>query len=99
MDNEYVKEGYNRMMNYMREKRILTRERNFRGRLERFYNKYKDKSFLDVNEELEYLKLERYFYNEILTPNTAEEQALVNFLNVVTSVDKIENIDDSNEIE
>ena len=90
MDIDYVKEGYSLMIGYMRENKILTKERNFRRRLDTFYNKHKDDTFLDVNVELEYLKLEKYFYNNIVTPSNSNEEALTNFLNIVTSIDKVE---------
>lgn len=90
MDIEYVKEGYALMMEYMREEKILTRERKFRRKLDKIYEEYKDKDWLDVEEELEYLKLEKYFFNNIISPRNSSEEALTNFLNIITSIDKIE---------
>lgn len=90
MDISYLEEGYTLMIGYMRQNKILTKERNFRRRLDTFYNKHKDDNELGVNEELEYLKLERYFYNNIIAPSNNEEKALTNFLNILTSIDKIE---------
>ena len=92
MDKEYFTEGYTLMMNYLREQRILTRERNFRNRLDRWYNKNKDKTMLSLEEEKEYLQLEKYFYNNILEANTNQEKALVNTLNILADVD-LEKID------
>lgn len=86
MNGEYFVEGYNLMMDYMRVNRILTKERNFRRRLDKFYNKHKDEKMLMGDEEFEYLELEKYFYNNILAPTTTEEQALTNMLNIFTNL-------------
>lgn len=86
MDAEYFIEGYTLMIQYLREKRILTKERKFRYRLDRFYEKNKDKKVLDLKEEQEYLQLEKYFYNEIIQPTSNEEYALTNYLNIVANV-------------
>ena len=87
MDNQYFTEGYNLMNNYISEHKIKTRERNFRRRLDNWYNKNKDKDMLSIEEEQKYLKLEQYFYNNILTPETREEKALVNTLNLLANLD------------
>lgn len=87
MDNSYFTEGYNLMMKYLKENKILTKERNFRNRLERWYNKNKDKTILSLTEEREYLQLEKYFFNNILSPSNSHEQALTNTLNILADVD------------
>ena len=86
MDAKYFIEGYTLMIQYLRENRILTKERNFRNRLERFYEMNKDKEVLDLKEEREYLQLEKYFYNNVIEPRTTEEHALTNYLNIVANV-------------
>ena len=87
MDKEYFIEGYELMIQYLRERRILTKERKFRYRLDKFYEKHKDDSFLDLEDEREYLQLEKYFYNNIISPSTKEEHALTNYLNIVANVE------------
>lgn len=86
MDNEYFTEGYNLMMSYMRSKRILTKERKFRRKLDKFYEKYKDTPRLEFGESVEYLELEKYFYTNIAPPSNSEEQALSNMLGIITQV-------------
>ena len=88
MDNDYFTEGYNLMMGYMRSERILTRERKFRRRLDKFYEKHKDSPMLNVDESVEYLKLEEYFYTHIAPPSNSEEQALSNMLGIITQAKK-----------
>lgn len=86
MDNEYFTEGYVLMNEYMKEQRIKTRERNFRRRLDNFYKKHKDKEILSLEEEKEYLQLEKYFYNNIVSPTTTKEKALTSQLNILADV-------------
>ena len=87
MNNEYVVTGYTLMNKYMTEQRIKTRERNFRRRLDRFYEKHKDEKVLSLESEKEFLQLEQYFFNNVLIAENNQEKALVNFLNVVANVD------------
>lgn len=82
MDNKYFTEGYNLMFDYMKKQRILTKERNFRRRLDNFYNNHKDEDWLSEKDEFEYLELERYFYTNILPPSNNEEKALSNMLDI-----------------
>ena len=87
MNNKYVTDGYTLMNKYMTEQRIKTRERNFRRRLGRFYEKHKDEKVLSLESEKEFLQLEQYFFNNVLIAENNQEKALVNFLNVVANVD------------
>lgn len=87
MEGKYFIEGYKLMNEYMTENKIKTRERNFRRRLDTFYKKHKDKKVLDLEEEKEYLQLEKYFYNNILNPQSNEEKALINALNIFADVE------------
>lgn len=87
MNNKYVTDGYTLMNKYMTEQRIKTRERNFRRRLDRFYEKHKDEEILSLESEKEFLQLEQYFFNNVLIAENNQEKALVNFLNVVANVD------------
>ena len=87
MNNEYVLTGYTLMNKYMTEQRIKTRERNFRRRLDRFYEKHKDDKVLSLESEKEFLQLEQYFFNNVLIAESNQEKALVNFLNVIANVD------------
>lgn len=87
MDIDYFIKGYNLMMTYMREERILTKERNFRNRLDRFYNKHKDEEFLDLESERVFLQLYKYFFNNILKQTNNHEKGLVEFLNIISDVD------------
>ena len=88
MNREYFTEGYNLMMDYMCSERILTRERKFRQRLDRWYNKNKDSDVLSLEQEKEFIQLEQYFFNNIApAPSNTHDQAAVNFLNIVADVD------------
>ena len=87
MNSKYVIDGYTLMNKYMTEQRIKTRERNFRRRLDRFYEKHKDEEILSLESEKEFLQLEQYFFNNVLIAENNQEKALVNFLNVVANVD------------
>lgn len=79
-------EGYQLMIQYLREQRILTKERSFRRKLDNFYNKHKTQDILTLDEEKEYLQLEKYFFNNILEQKNREEKAQVKFLNIVADV-------------
>ena len=85
MNLEYYMEGYYLMMSYLKENKILTKERNFRKRLDNWYKRNKDSENINDVEQLKYLKLEQYFYNNILSPESEEEKVLTNFLNNVVS--------------
>lgn len=85
MNLEYYIEGYSLMMSYLKENKILTKERNFRKRLDNWYKRNKDSGSINDVEQLKYLKLEQYFYNNILSPESEEEKVLTNFLNNVVS--------------
>ena len=85
MNLEYYMEGYYLMMSYLKENKILTKERNFRKRLDNWYKRNKDSESINDVEQLKYLKLEQYFYNNILSPESEEEKVLTNFLNNVVS--------------
>ena len=63
----------------------MTKERNFRKRLDNWYKRNKDSESINDVEQLKYLKLEQYFYNNILSPESEEEKVLTNFLNNVVS--------------
>lgn len=79
------------MITYLREQKILTKERNFRNRLDRWYNKNKDKKTLSLTEEKEYLQLEQYFYNNIVQASNSFEKGLVNVLNILADLELKEN--------
>lgn len=85
MNNEYVCEGYNLMSAYLKENKLKTKHRNFVRRLDRFYNKNKDKDILDVKDELKYLELEKYFFENIAPPKTTEEMASLEFLKIMST--------------
>lgn len=87
MNVKYLEEGYVLMNQYMKENKIKTRERNFRRRLDNFYNKHKDKEVLNLEEERQYLQLEKYFYNNVLIAKTNHEKALTNTLNILADVE------------
>ena len=84
MNAEYVSEGYSLMMEYMKENRIKTRHRNFVRRLNNFYNKYEGVDLEGV-DELRYLELEKYFFENIAPPQNNNEQALVEVLKILSS--------------
>ena len=88
MDDKYIEEGYELITQYITEKRIKTKNRKFLRRLDKFYNNYKSKETpLTVEEEQEYLQLEKEFYNDILqeAPETNEEKASLEVLNVLAN--------------
>ena len=87
MDNKYIEEGYQLMTTYITEKRIKTKNRKFLRKLDKFYNNYTSKETpLTIGEEMEYLQLEKEFYNNILqeAPETNEDKASLEVLNVLT---------------
>ena len=88
MDDKYIEEGYQLMNEYITEKRIKTKNRKFLRRLDKFYNNYKAKDdLLSIEEEQEYLQLEKEFYNEILqeAPESKEDKASLEVLNVLAN--------------
>lgn len=88
MDDKYIEEGYELITQYITEKRIKTKNRKFLRRLDKFYNNYKAKETpLTVEEEQEYLQLEKEFYNDILQeePETKEDKASLEVLNVLAN--------------
>lgn len=84
MDKEYVTEGYTLMMDYMTENHIKTKHRNFLRRLERFYENNKGKT-LQGKEEMKYLTLEKYFFTNVVPPQTNEQRAMLEFLKIVSA--------------
>ena len=94
--NEYIEEGYKLMTQYITEKRIKTKNRKFLRRLDKFYNKYMEKEgVLTVEEEKEYLELEREFFNNILpVSDKPEDQASLEVLKILTQTPIIENDED-----
>ena len=88
IDDKYIEEGYELITQYITEKRIKTKNRKFLRRLDKFYNNYKAKETpLTVEEEQEYLQLEKEFYNDILQeePETKEDKASLEVLNVLAN--------------
>lgn len=88
MDDTYIEEGYTLITQYITEKRIKTKNRKYLRKLDKFYNNYKEKNEpLTVEEEQEYLQLEKEFYNEILqeSPESNEDKASLEVLNVLAS--------------
>lgn len=88
MDDNYIDEGYNLITQYITENRIKTKNRKFLRRLDKFYNKYKEKTEpLTVEEEQEYLQLEKEFYNDILPeePENNEDKASLEVLNILAN--------------
>ena len=88
MDDKYIEEGYKLMNQYITEKRIKTKNRKFLRKLDKFYNNYKAKNEpLTIEEEQEYLQLEKEFYNEILqeAPESNEDKASLEVLNVLAN--------------
>lgn len=83
MDNKYMTEGYSLMIQYLKEQRILTKQRNFRRRLDNFYKQHKDQETLTLEDEKEYLQLEKYFFNNILEQRNNKDKAYVQFLNII----------------
>lgn len=97
MDDKYIEEGYKLITEYITEKRIKTKNRKFLRRLDKFYNNYKAKETpLTVEEEQEYLRLEKEFYNTILQeqPESNEDKASLEVLNVLANASG--KIDDDN---
>lgn len=87
MDTEYFIEGYTLMNEYMKQERIKTRERKFRRKLDKFYEKHKHQEYLNPVEEKEYLLLEQYFYNNIAKPTNSTEKGLCETLNILSNID------------
>lgn len=84
MDN-YIEEGYKLMTQYITENRIKTRNRKFLRRLDKFYNNYNEKEHLSVEEEREYLELEKEFFTTIAPlPDNPEDKASLEVLNILT---------------
>lgn len=85
MDN-YIEEGYKLMTDYITENRIKTRNRKFLRRLDKFYKKYCEKESLTIEEEKEYLELEKEFYTTIAPlPDNPEDKASLEVLKILTS--------------
>lgn len=86
MNNEYIDEGYKLMTTYITEKRIKTKNRKFLRKLDKFYKKYSEKEDdLTVEEEQEYLELEKEFFTTILpVPDNPEDKASLEVLNILT---------------
>ena len=88
MDDKYIEEGYGLITQYITEKRIKTKNRKFLRKLDKFYDKYKAKTGpLTIEEEQEYLQLEKEFYNNILqeAPESKEDKANLEVLNVLAN--------------
>lgn len=82
----YIEEGYKLMTTYITENRIKTKNRKFLRRLDKFYKKYTEKETLTLEEEKEYLELEKEFYNTILpAPDNTEDKASLEVLNILTN--------------
>lgn len=86
MKKEYMQEGYQLMTDYITEQRIKTKNRKFLRKLDKFYKNHQDQD-LTYEEEIEYLKLEKEFYNTIAIPESNEDKALVEVLNVLTQAE------------
>lgn len=82
----YIEEGYKLMTTYITENRIKTKNRKFLRRLDKFYKKYKEKESLTIEEEKEYLELEKEFYTTIAPlPDNPEDKASLEVLKILTS--------------
>lgn len=90
--SDYITEGYNLMTAYITENRIKTRNRKFLRKLDKFYEKYNNKNKqISIEEEKEYLKLEKEFYTTILpAPDNAEDKASLEVLNILTQANSNE---------
>lgn len=83
--DDYIEEGYQLMIKYITENRIKTRNRKFLRKLDKFYNKYQEKQELTLDEEKEYLELEKEFYTTILPlPENPQDKASLEVLNILT---------------
>ncbi|MBQ6220132.1 MAG: hypothetical protein IJJ47_10405 [Methanosphaera sp.] len=85
MNGDYMREGYDLMMTYLAENRIKTKHRNFVARLKRFHRKYGDDEYLDFTAESRYLELEKYFYTNVVAPETSEERASLEVLKILSN--------------
>lgn len=87
--DSYIEEGYRLMTKYITDERIKTRNRKFLRRLDKFYKKYTEKDTLTLEEEREYLELEKEFYTTILpAPETPKDKASLEVLNILTQSGK-----------
>ena len=90
MDN-YIEEGYKLMTEYITDNRIKTKNRKFLRRLDKFYKKYTEKDTLTLEEEKEYLELEKEFYTTILpAPENPEDKANLEVLKILTQSKTLE---------
>lgn len=81
----YIEEGYKLMTTYITENRIKTKNRKFLRKLDKFYKKYQEKQDLTLEEEKEYLELEKEFYTTILPlPDNPQDKASLEVLNILT---------------
>lgn len=81
----YIEEGYKLMTTYITENRIKTKNRKFLRRLDKFYKKYEEKESLTIEEEKEYLELEKEFYTTIAPlPDNPEDKASLEVLKILT---------------
>lgn len=90
MNADYMREGYTLMMDYLAENKIKTKHRNFVARLKRFHKKYSGEEYLEFSAEAKYLELEKYFYTNVLEPETNDEKAAVEVLKILSNVKTIE---------
>lgn len=84
MDMNYIKEGYELMTTYITEQRIKTKNRTFLRRLNKFYDAHKMDEVLSEDVLMEYLELEKHFYNNIITPVSDDEKESTELLNIIT---------------
>lgn len=85
LSKEYVNQGYSLIQEYLTENKLRTKERNFIKRFDTWYNRYKDEDFVDGKAEERYVKLEHYFYTNILKPRTQHEKALTKTLDIINN--------------
>ena len=89
--DSYIEEGYRLMTQYITDNRIKTKNRKFLRKLDKFYNKYQEKDHLSLEEEKEYLELEKEFYTTIApAPDNPEDKASLEVLNILTQTKKEE---------
>jgi len=89
--DKYIEEGYKLMTEYITDNRIKTKNRKFLRRLDKFYKKYTEKDTLTLEEEKEYLELEKEFYTTILpAPENPEDKANLEVLKILTQSKTLE---------
>lgn len=71
MEDEYIEEGYQLITTYIKEQDLKVA--CFEAKLNRFYNEYQNKEYLTVEDEKKYLRLEHYFFTNILKESDKSE--------------------------